>query len=101
MGLIKISATEINDFQPMAKNIEMVNNIRDKDIIYTDDMPEITAERAKNMMTPLEFQERLKQIHAPTKAFDDDVIDWVSKQDTKTKIAINNVIRQFMTLQLT
>ncbi len=100
MGLVKISATEVNNFQPIAKNIEMVNNIRDEDIVYTDDMPEITAERAKNMMNPLEFKERLKQVHTPTKAFDDDVIDWVSKQDTKTKIAINNVIRQFMTLQL-
>ncbi len=75
MGLVKISATEVNNFQPKAKNIEMVNNIHDEDIVYTDDMPEITTERAKNMMTPLEFQERLKQIHAPTKAFDDDVID--------------------------
>ncbi len=100
MGLVNISATEVNDFQPMAKNIQMVNNIRDEDIVYTDDMPEITAERAKSMMSPLEFKERLKQNHAPTQAFDDDVIDWVSKQDTNTKIAINNVVRQFMTLQL-
>ncbi len=55
MGLVKISATEVNDFQPMAKNIEMVNNIRDEDIVYTDDMPEITAERAKSMIGRVGF----------------------------------------------
>lgn len=33
------------------------------------------------------------------KPFDDDVIDWLSKQDQTTKHHINEVIRHFMAIQ--
>lgn len=44
--------------------------------------------------------QQLRQAHqnsiAQNKAFDDDVINWVAKQDSNTRQRINEILRQMM-----
>lgn len=49
--------------------------------------------------------QQLQQAHrrsmqqSTSQLFDDDVVDWVSKQDNKTRQAVNTMIRQMMIVQ--
>ena len=49
--------------------------------------------------------QQLQQAHrrsmqqSASQLFDDDVVDWVSKQDNKTRQAVNTMIRQMMIVQ--
>ncbi len=79
-----------------AKAISEMENLKKRPVDLTDEPEVLDWSNAKRGMFKFAKHYELQSENSKNKAFDDDVIEWVAKQDTNTKIHINEMLRHMM-----
>lgn len=94
MTMVTKTLEEILAQLPSPKQLETINNIKDEDIDFSD-IAELTAADLSKAIPYAEFQKQ-RQLKAQSAAFDADLVQWLSRQDTETKQHVNEAVRHIM-----
>ncbi len=81
-----------------AKAIEEINDLKGREIDLTDEPEILDWSNAKRGMFKFNKHYELQTEETKKQAFDDDIVDWVAKQNPTIKLHINEMLRHMISI---